>query len=232
MPFAGCGASSFNAWSSAFTDTVELHAIQLPGREYRYGERALTDAHEVAHLLADAIEPYLDLSYVFFGYSMGALIAFEVIRELRRRGAPMPAQLFVGARRAPQLASTRLPLSQLPREAFLKQIRDDYDSPSEIWQNADLLEIVLPVLRADMALCEGYVYRHEPPFGFPIQAFAGRRDDSAPISAVQTWCEQTTGEFTLELFDGAHFFVNASLARVQQVMISQLDYLMRRTASS
>jgi medium-chain acyl-[acyl-carrier-protein] hydrolase len=232
VPFAGCGASAFNAWPSAFPDTVELHAIQLPGRESRYREPALSDAHEAARLLADAIEPYLDLSYAFFGYSMGVLIAFEVIRELRRRGAPMPAQLFACARRAPQLAATRPPLAQLPREAFLKQVRDDYyDSPPEAWQNPELLEIVLPVLRADMALCEGYVYRHEPPFGFPIQAFAGLRDDSAPLSAVQAWREQTTGEFDLEVFDGAHFFVNASLARVQHVLISRLGHLMHGAAS-
>ena len=76
VPFAGCGASAFNSWPSAFPDTIELRAIQLPGRESRYGEPALVDAHEVARLLSDAIEPYLDRRYVFFGYSMGALIAF------------------------------------------------------------------------------------------------------------------------------------------------------------
>jgi len=232
VPFAGCGASAFNAWPSAFPETVEIHAIQLPGRESRYCETAMSEVHEAARLLADAIEPCLDRRYVFFGYSMGALIAFEVIRELRRRGAPMPTQLFVGARRAPHLAPTRPLLAHLPREAFLKEVGAHYDSPPEAWQNPDLLEIVLPVLRADMALCEGYVYRHEPPFNFPIQAFAGLRDESAPISAVQAWREQTTAEFNLEAFNGAHFFVNAFLHRVQHVMISRLKHFMNETASS
>ena len=232
VPFAGCGASAFNSWPSAFPDTIELRAIQLPGRESRYGEPALVDAHEVARLLSDAIEPYLDRRYVFFGYSMGALIAFELIRELRRRGAPMPAQFFVGAWRSPQLGATCPPLAWLPRDAFLKQVRDYYEPPSQAWQNPDLLEIVLPVLRADMALCESYVYRRERPFGFPIQAFAGLRDRSVPISAVQAWREQTTGEFALEAFDGAHFFVNASLARVQQVMITRLEQILHGAAPS
>jgi medium-chain acyl-[acyl-carrier-protein] hydrolase len=232
VPFAGTGASAFNAWSSAFPDTVELHAVQLPGRESRYHEPALSDAYEAARLLADAIEPYLDRCYVFFGHSMGALIAFEAIRELRRRHAPMPAQLFVGARRAPQLAAMRPPLTHVPREVFLRLVSDYYDSPPAAWQNPDLLEIVLPVLRADMALCEGYVYRREPPFDFPIQAFAGLRDRSAPLSAVQAWREQTTGEFAVEGFDGGHFFVNASLARLQQVMLLRLEHLMLGAASS
>lgn len=230
VPSAGTGASAFNAWPSAFPDTVELHAVQLPGRESRYSELALNDAYEAARLLADAIEPYLDRYYVLFGYSMGALLAFEVIRELRRRGAPMPLQLFVGARRAPQLAATRPPLGRLPREAFLKMVSDYHDSPPAAWQNPDLLEIVLPVLRADIALCEGYVYRREPPFDFPIQAFAGLRDGSAPLSAVQAWREQTTGEFALELFDGGHFFMNDSVARLQHVIISRIEYFMLRAA--
>ena len=231
VPFAGTGASAFNAWPSAFPDTVELHAIQLPGRESRYAEPALRDVYEAARLLADAMEPYLDQCYAVFGYSMGALIAFEAVRELRRRGAPMPAQLFVGAKHAPQLPPTHPPLAQLPREEFLEQMSKYYDSPPTAWQNPDLLEIVLPVLRADMALCEGYVYHREPPFDFPIQAFAGWRDASAPLSTVRAWREQTTAEFAVELFGGAHFFLNAALARVQRLVHSRLEHLMPGAAS-
>jgi surfactin synthase thioesterase subunit len=163
---------------------------------------------------------------------MGALIAFEAIRELRRRCVPMPAQLFVGAMRAPQLPAAQPPLAQLPREAFLEHMRKRYDFPQAAWQNPDLLEIIRPVLRADMALCESYVYRREPPFEVPIQAFAGSRDGSAPVSAVQAWREQTTAEFAVEVFDGTHFFVNTSLAGMQQVMISRLQCLVRGATRS
>jgi len=209
---------------------VEVHAVQLPGRESRYGEPALGDAHEAACLLVDAIESYLDLPYAFFGYSMGALLAFEAVRELRRRGAPMPVQLFVGAKSAPQLPATRPPLAQLPRAAFLRRLSDDYDSPVELWRNSDLLEIVLPVLRADMALCETYLYRHEPPFNFPIQAFCGLRDRVAAVPAVQAWRGQTSGEFALEAFDGAHFFINAFLSRMHRIVNARLQYSVPRAA--
>lgn len=232
VPFAGSGASAFNAWPVAFPDTVELQAVQLPGRESRYGEPPSSDALEVARLVSNAMEPYVDGPYAFFGYSMGALIAFEVIRELRRRGAQMPVQLFVGARRAPQMAATLPPTAHLAHEAFLERIRDQYDAASQLWQKPDLLGIILPVLRADMALCERYVYHDEAPFEFPVQAFAGMRDRSAPLPAVRGWCEQTTGEFALEAFDGGHFFVNAHLARMQQIMISRLESVMQRAASS
>lgn len=232
VPFAGAGASTFNAWPSAFPDTVELHAVQLPGRESRYAEPALGDVDEAVRQVADAMEPCLDQCYAVFGYSMGALLAFEIVRELRRRNAPMPLQLFVAARRAPQLAAARPRLAHLPREAFLRQVSEYCDSPPVAWQNPDLLEIVLPVLRVDMALCEGYVYRREPPFHFPIQAFAGRRDASAPLSTVQDWREHTSGEFAIKVFDGGHFFVNVAQSQVQRVIISQLEQLMQGVTSS
>jgi surfactin synthase thioesterase subunit len=223
VPFAGGGASAFNAWSNALPDSVEIQAVQLPGRESRHREPALADLREAAKLIVGALESYLDRRYAFFGYSMGALIAFEVICELRRRGAPLPAQLFVGAMRAPALPAMLPALAQLPVDAFLTRVRHYYEPPAVTWENLDLLELVLPVLRADMALCESYVYRSEPPFDFPIQAFAGLRDRSVPIHAVQAWRAQTTGDFAVELFDGGHFFLNASLARMHAVMISRLN---------
>lgn len=225
LPFAGGGASAFNAWSNSFPETVELHAIQLPGRESRYNEKALTDAYETARYLADAIAAYLDRHYAVFGYSMGALIAFELIRELRRRGAPMPEQLFVAARSAPQLPATPPPLSQLPRESFLEQVRFYYQPPEQAWRNSDLIEIILPALRADISLCDRYVYRTEPPLACPIQAFAGKQDRSSPLAAVQQWRVQTTGSFGFEVFDGTHFFINSEVSRVQEIIVSRLTRL-------
>jgi medium-chain acyl-[acyl-carrier-protein] hydrolase len=222
VPFAGGGASAFSTWAAAFPDIVELRAIQLPGREHRHHESTLDDAYEAARRIADAIQRYLDGPYAFFGYSMGALIAFEVVRELRRRGARMPEQLFVGAKSAPSLPATHPPIAHLPREAFLEQVRYYYEPPVAAWENLDLIELVLPALRADIALCEKYVYCEEPPFGFPIQAFAGLHDRSVPLSAVQTWNRHTTAEFAMEVFDGAHFFLQTSLAHIQRLILSRM----------
>jgi surfactin synthase thioesterase subunit len=232
IPFAGCGASAFNAWPAAFPDTIELHAAQLPGRESRYSEPALSDVHDVVRRMGDAIEPYLDRHYALFGYSMGAWIAFELIRELRRRGAPVPIQFFAASMRAPQISAAWPPLSQLPRDQFLERISEYFDSPWQTWANPDLLAIVLPVLRADMALCESYVYREEPPFAFPIQVFCGLRDRSTPLADAQAWRAQTTGNFALEVLEGSHFFPDASLARLQQVMLSAIAAFLNAMASS
>jgi medium-chain acyl-[acyl-carrier-protein] hydrolase len=222
VPFAGGGASAFNTWPSALPENVEVLAVQLPGRESRYREAPLTDLLEAARRIAGALEPYLDRSYALFGYSMGALVAFEVVRELRRRGAPPPAQLFVGAMRAPDVASTLPPMAELPDADLLRQVRAYYEPPAVAWENLDLLQLILPPLRADMALCERYVFRAEEPLDCAVQAFAGLRDRSGPLSAVQAWRSHTRGEFALEVFDGGHFFLNASLPRVQEVVASRL----------
>lgn len=227
IPFAGGGASVFNAWPEALPERIEVQAVQLPGRETRHREPALTDLDEAARLLARAMEPYLDCSYALFGYSMGALIAFEAIRELRRRGAPAPAHLFVGAMRSPALPPTQPPVSHLPVEGFVREVRYYYEPPAVTWENLDLLDLVLPVLRADMALCEGYVYRDEAPLELPVQAFAGMRDRSVPVAAVQAWRTLTTSDFALELFEAGHFFLHASLGRMHAVMLSRLARVLR-----
>ena len=183
-------------------------------------------------MIAEAMQPYIDRQYVLYGYSMGALVSFEVIRELRRRDAPLPAGLFVGARRAPHLPASSPPLARLPHEDFFEAVRRYYDPPMALMQDPDLLGLILPVLRADLSLCEGYVYRPEPPFDFWIQAFGGSQDRSAPLSAVQAWREQTMGEFALEAFEGTHFFINAYLRELQQIMISRLQPLISGAASS
>ena len=204
---------------------MELHAFQLPGRESRFSEPAYTDSGEASVGMADAIEPYLDRPYAVFGYSMGALLGFELVRELRRRGAPMPEKLFVAARVAPQLHATHPPLAQLPREQFIEQVRYFYQPPEEAWSNSHLLELILPVLRADMLLCESYTYQPEAPLDCGIQAFAGRNDRSSPISKVLGWREQSKADFDLEVFNGAHFFINKMHPKMQNSIISSLDSL-------
>ena len=123
LPYAGGGASVYNLWSNSIPDTIELHAIQLPGRESRYNEPKFTDIHQTAKALADSIEPYLDRPYALFGYSMGALIAFELMRELRRQEAPLPIQLFVAAMRAPQAPPICPSLTHLPNDSSVTELR-------------------------------------------------------------------------------------------------------------
>lgn len=232
LPYAGGGASAFNSWPDALPDTVELQAVQLPGRESRYSEPMFTQILETASALATSIEPYLDRPYALFGYSMGALIAFELMRELRRRGSHLPEQLFVAARRAPQNSPICPPLTHLTLDGFLEKMRHYYDPPQGAWELPELLEIILPPLRADMRMCEGYIYHPEPPFDCPIHAFAGHSDICSPPDIVQAWREQTTGDFEMDVFEGGHFFINTALDDLQSAIIARLEHIMGQPEST
>ncbi len=223
LPYAGGGASVYNPWSHSFPDSIELQAVQLPGRESRYNEARFTEIHETAKALADSIKPYLDRPYALFGYSMGALVAFELIRELRRRGEPLPIQLFTAAMRAPQTPPICPSLTDLPLDSFLEKMRHYYDPPQDAWNLPELLEIILPTLRADMKMCDGYIHNLEPPFECPIHAFAGQHDRCSPPAIIREWRQQTTGDFSMDVFDGTHFFINTALDDLQRIVISRLE---------
>lgn len=211
LPFAGGGASIYHAWPSAFPPSIEVRAIQLPGRESRFKEPRSARVEPLATGIADALGRHLDRPFALFGYSIGALLAFEAIRELRRRGAPLPSYLFVAASHAPQYPKPHPPLAHLPREEFLERIRYYYEPSEAAWEIPELLEVFLPILRDDAAMYDSYEYVDEPPLSCPIDAYVGSVDRGAPVAGAEAWREQTTGEFELTVFPGSHFFVQKAL---------------------
>lgn len=215
LPFAGSGASIYHAWPNAFPPSVEVRAIQLPGRESRFREPRIASALILAKGIADALGPYLDRRFALFGYSMGALLAFEVTRELRRREHRLPSHLFVAATKAPHYPKPHPPLAHLPREEFLDQIRYYYQPSEAAWEIPELLEIFLPVLRDDAAMYDNYEYADEHALPCPIDAYVGAADRATPVAGAEAWREQTSAEFELTVFPGSHFFVQTALPELQ-----------------
>jgi surfactin synthase thioesterase subunit len=130
----------------------------LPGRKDRLHEAPFTRLPPLVQALSGAIFPYLDKPFAFFGHSMGALIAFELVRHLRRQQRPTPVHLFVSGHGAPELDTPRSPIHQLPHHAFIEELCRLNGTPDEVFKNEELLELLLPALRADFAVCEEYVY--------------------------------------------------------------------------
>ncbi|HVX40340.1 MAG TPA: thioesterase domain-containing protein [Gemmatimonadaceae bacterium] len=221
LPHAGGGASIYRPWIARLT-AIDVQPIQLPGRETRVREPAFTRMDDLVGALADAIAPRLDAPYAIFGYSMGALIAFELTRELRRRRARSPLHLLVAARGAPRLASRRPPIHGLDDAAFVAELLTWNGVPAEIAADRDALAFFLPLLRADMTLCERYVYREEPPLDVPITAFGGATDPDATPEELAAWAHETTAGCALRTFPGGHFFIrderDALLAAVEQAL--------------
>jgi medium-chain acyl-[acyl-carrier-protein] hydrolase len=207
---AGGSASFFRTWSAALPAGLEIVGVQLPGREERLGEPPLRSVAQVVDELARHIGPLLDLPCSFFGHSMGAMLAFELTRALRRAGRATPQRLFVSGRWAPQLPDPSGPLSDLPRDEFIDEVRRLGGTPAEVLAHGELLELLLPTLRADFALCESYRYDNEAPLDTAVIAFAGLDDPGVTVASVQQWSVQTTAEFRARFLPGGHFFVNSA----------------------
>ncbi len=224
--YAGGGPPIFHHWAGGLPAGVEVCAVQLPGRGARVREAPFTRLAPLVETLASALRPDLDKPFALFGHSVGALIAFELARALRRRGQPLPAHLFVSGCGAPQLPDPRLPIHALPDGEFVAELAQLGGTPAEVLAHAELMALLLPALRADFALSETYVCAEEPPLACPVTAFGGVDDARVSRDRLEGWREQTVGSFTLRLFPGDHFFINTARPALLEALAGQLEPLL------
>ena len=210
FPFAGAGTSAFRGWTGSLPASVGVCPVRLPGRESRLAEVPFRHMEPLVRALAEAILPYLDRPFAFFGHSMGAAIAFELTRLLRREDRPIPAALLVSGARAPHFRLGHVPPPEPTEEEFLRDLERLEGIPPEVRRNPDLLRVVLPALLADTALYRGYVYREEPPLDCPILAYGGAADPNVRREHLEAWRNETTGAFSLRIFPGGHFFIDSA----------------------
>jgi medium-chain acyl-[acyl-carrier-protein] hydrolase len=208
FPYAGGGASIFATWARLLPAEVEVVAVQLPGRENRIGEKPVSDLRELVPQMAQALAPFMDRPYVLFGHSNGGLMAFELIRLLRREGRTLPLLFVASGRPAPQVTLEGPVLHHLPEPEFREMLRRFNGTPEEVLQNEEIMQLITPMLRADFSLGETYQYTPEPPLPLPIAAYGGEKDMEVPTWAIHAWREQAAGEFRDMIFPGGHFFIN------------------------
>lgn len=222
LPFAGKGASIYHNWYQDLPPEIAVHPIQLPGRENRLTEPLFTELPALITTLTEAIYPYLNRPFAFFGHSMGALISFELTRQIRRQYGLEPIHLFISGRLAPQRRRLNLPLHNLPQGVFIDKLRSFNGTPEAVLQNPDLMNLLIPILRADLAICEKYTYYPEKPFNCPISSFGGLEDREAEVEDLQGWKEHTSSSFKLRMLPGDHFFL---LSAKQLVLSSVMEDL-------
>ncbi|APR74830.1 Malonyl CoA-acyl carrier protein transacylase [Minicystis rosea] len=206
FPHAGGGATAYRGFQEALPASIEVCAVQLPGRENRLRETPIASLAKLIPLLADGLAPHLVPPFAFFGHSMGAVLAFELARTLRRRGAPLPAHLFASACPAPHIPDDDASHA-LSDDALIDHLRALGGMREEILAHRELMEMILPVFRADAALTETYVHATEPPLDLPFTAFGASSDTKATRADLEAWREHTTRGFTIALFPGDHFYI-------------------------
>jgi len=225
FPYAGGTALVYRTWAKKFPASVEVIAIQLPGRATRMQEPPISKLTDLVEPIASALEPVLDKPFAFFGHSMGGLIAFEVARFFRRQERALPGHMFVSGRPAPQLNSERSPLYNLPKEELLAELQQLEGTPREVLEHPELMDLMLPILRSDFSICDTYEYREEAPLACPITAFGGLQDSDVSRRKVEAWREQTSATFTLRMFPGNHFFIHSHETLLLNLLATQLGLM-------
>jgi medium-chain acyl-[acyl-carrier-protein] hydrolase len=205
---------------------LDICPIQLPGRENRLREPPFTRVQTIVENLAPELSLYMDRPYILYGYSLGALIAFELARELRRRKIRAPLSLYALARRAPHLPQHDAPMHHLPDDLFLAEVVCRYGGlPAIIQQDVELMKLVIPVLRADITALETYVYEKQDPLDCPIYASGGNFDSTAKEKDLEAWRSHTSGGFELKMFDGDHFFIRNNRESIFRSILAQVPIL-------
>lgn len=226
-PYAGGSSLVFRDWHKTLPRAVEICPIQFPGRGSRLREAPFTRLSALVPALAEAIRPQLETPFVFFGHSMGAIINFELARYLRKEYGLTPLHLFVSGRRAPQVPLREPVTHDLPEPEFLVELARLNGTPSEVLQNLELMQLILPILRADFALCETYTYVDEPPLDCPISAFGGLRDRKVTRQDLEEWRVQTSSSYLLRMLPGDHFFLNACQPLLLDLLTRELLQLVK-----
>jgi medium-chain acyl-[acyl-carrier-protein] hydrolase len=214
FPYAGGGASIYRAFPEGLPAHVEVAAVQLPGREGRLREAPMTDLATLVPKIADGLAPHLGtLPFAFFGHSMGAVLAFELARELRRRGAPGPVHLVASACPAPHLPDEDA-THTLPDAELTERLRELGGMSPEVLAHRELMEMILPIFRADAAITETYAHTEEAPLDTPITAIGGLDDAKATRDDVAAWRQHTRAGFAVAMLPGGHFFLQTARATV------------------
>jgi len=226
FPYAGGGASIYREWPDSFQRNIEICCIQLPGRENRSREALMKNLSQVVLSLQPQLLPFLDKPFAFFGYSLGALISFETASSLRNSAGLAPRHLFVAAHCAPHLFKPDPLLYTLPSSLLIENLRQLQGTPEELFQMPEILELMLPLIRADFMIRETYSYNPQASrLSCPVTDFGGK-EDSIPMEEVQAWEHETEGLFACHMLNGGHFFLRSDKAQLLRLVSEALNATM------
>ena len=207
FPYAGGSSYTFESWRDFLPDTVEICPIELPGRRKRFRESLYKSLDLLLADLASVLLPHLKQPFVFFGHSMGGLVSFELTRLLRRKYNLSPVHLLISGCRATQLPPSKPPIHNLDDEAFKQEVIRLGGTPQAILDNKEMMELIMPTLKADFEVIETHTYQPETPLNIPLTVFGGENDPEVAPEELAAWEEQTSANFSLKMFEGGHFFI-------------------------
>jgi medium-chain acyl-[acyl-carrier-protein] hydrolase len=229
FPFAAGNVHAFRAWRKRFPPEIDLCLVHLPGHANRSQEPPFTRLDHLVQALADQILHELQAPFAFYGHSMGALISFELARELVRRRSAPPLHLFLSGRNAPQLFKSERVQANSTDHELIEYLEQLEGTPRAVLENAELLEIVLPIVRADVELCNSYQYYDDvSPLPCSLTIYGGHEDKYAPVEDLSLWRVHTSAECTVRTLRGNHFFITDPSVNFCDILLQDMARALTR----
>lgn len=219
FPHSGGSAGEYVRWSRSFRRTA-VHALSLPGRGVRLDEQPV----DTMDGLVEAIVADVDFEpgSVFFGHSLGALVAFEVTRRLRRNGRPLPAMLVASAHAAPHLPRRLPALHRLSDDELIDRIQRHYEPfPPELLADTEYLRITTAIMRADLRIAETYRHLEQEPLPLPLLVLSGEEDHFSP-EELEGWQRHTSVSCRRVVLEGGHFYFRTRVEELARLLEARM----------
>ena len=224
FPQAGSSAAAYGEWADKLSDRVELCVIEYPGRGRRRAERPFVRLHALVAAALRALRPELDRPFAVFGHCMGALVAFELLRQLHLEGGPSAVAFFAAGSAAPSRLPRRAPLYASPDDQLVAHLRTRGAIPEEWLNDSRVAELLLPPLRGDLEVVDTYLYRRRGAVRLrcPVFVLTGAADAEATVEETEAWDLETEQPPLVRRYDGDHRFLQTATASVLQDVASDL----------
>ena len=214
---------TYQSWQSELGDDIEVCGIQLPGRGSRFLHETYQSMPDLISAVGEVILNYSEIPFALFGHSLGGLIAFEVARALQNDANVLPVHLFVSGCSAPQRRPASRQLHKLDDRLLIRELARYRGTPPEVLQNHELMQLILPTIRADFAVLETYRYRPGAKLDLPISVLAGTEDHYVKSESAAAWAEETERSCDVTWFAGDHFFIKPHVKPICRFLRAKLE---------
>lgn len=224
--YAGAGAFIFRTWKQFIPSDIELIGIQLPGRETRFKEPRIHDFNTLLSEVMPALTPYLDKPLILFGYSLGAMIAYELALKFQEQSLATVEHLIIAASRPPShiAQDPSFKDGSLYKEATLRKMHEYQGTASVVMDSPEMLDIFIPIMQADFALLASYQPTQGILLNCPVSVLFGEQEAENTLEKALQWKALTTGIFKHYMIPGRHFFIHESPESMKEVMLKVINF--------
>jgi surfactin synthase thioesterase subunit len=209
FPYAGGGGSVFTSWSKYLPDNIELVIVQAPGKGSHIADTPYDSMEVLIHNLLKEVLVHFKKPYILFGHSLGSRIAFELMNEAYRLYNTLPLHFIASGSSSPHKKLRNKPIYNLPTEDFIQELKKLNGTPKEVLENRELMDCLLPVIRADFKISDEYLYQGRADFRCPVSVLTGENDLGIPLESAKSWGDFFTQEINVHIIPGDHFFINS-----------------------